>query len=69
MFFYVPSLTRMDYFILASTIMIFVCLGEAVVTAYLARTERLKLARWIGRFMRIAFPTALVLVGLKAFVL
>ncbi len=65
----VAYLTRMDIFILASTILVFASLLEVVLTSYLARTDKLAAARWIDRLMRVAFPLAFVLLTLHAFVM
>jgi hypothetical protein len=59
----------MDYFILTSTLLVFLSLLEVVVTSHLARIERLTIARWLDRVMRVLFPVAFVLLTLKAFVL
>lgn len=60
--------TKMDYFILGSTLLVFASLLEVVVTAHLARTEKLKTARWIDRVMRLVFPTAFLLLAIESFV-
>ncbi len=52
----IAYLTRMDVFILSSTILVFMGLVEVVVTSRLARADRLSLARRIDRICRVVFP-------------
>ena len=60
----IPYLTRMDIFLLGVTVLVFASLVEVIITSYLARSERLELARRIDWVMRPLFP--LVLVGVFA---
>lgn len=52
----VPYLTRMDTFILASTLLVFAALMQAVITSIMANREHVRGARWIDRCCRIIFP-------------
>ena len=52
----VPYLTRMDYFILGSTLLVFAALMQAVITSIMANRDRLRLARWFDRCSRLVFP-------------
>lgn len=51
-----PYMTRMDYFLLASTLFVFLALVEVILTTILARGDRSELARRIDRVSRLAFP-------------
>ena len=62
-----PYMTRMDYFILGSTVLVFLTLVEVVVRSSLAKTKRRELARRIDRWSRIAFPLAFVILTLVSF--
>lgn len=59
----VSYLTRMDLFILGSTVIVFVSLFEAVLTGVLAKGGRLKAARTIDWISRIVFPVSSALVA------
>jgi len=52
----VPYLTRIDYFILGSTLLVFAALLQVVITSRLAKTGRLKIARKIDVWCRFIFP-------------
>ena len=54
-------MTRLDGFILIATLIVFALLIEVIVTARLAATDRLKLARRIDTVSRVAFPLAFVI--------
>jgi hypothetical protein len=58
----VSYLTRLDYFILASTLLVFTSLLEVITTYTLARSDRLTLARSIDRWSRLAFPLVAVVI-------
>lgn len=64
----IPYLTRMDFFILVSTILVFASLIEVIATSGLARAGRLKCARSLDRWSRLLFPGVFILLTLKAFV-
>jgi hypothetical protein len=51
-----PYMTRLDYFTLGSTILVFLTLVEVIVTSILARNNREKLGRRMDYFARFAFP-------------
>jgi len=57
----VSYMTRLDGFILAATLIVFALLIEVIVTARLAATNRLNLARRIDIVCRMAFPIAFVI--------
>ena len=62
-------LTRLDLFIMLSTVMVFTTLVEVVVTASLAKTGRVELAQKIDRRARIAYPAAFVLIAIVSLAL
>ena len=53
------SFTRLDAFILASSILVFLSLIEVMLTTKLATNNRTDLARLMDRHCRIAFPARL----------
>jgi hypothetical protein len=65
----VSYLTRLDYFILLSTVLVFASLVEVVITSTLARTEKLARARAMDRWARWLFPTAFVIVAVGTLIL
>jgi fumarate reductase subunit D len=64
----VSYLTRLDYFILGSTILIFSGLIEVLVTSSLAKKDKLDLARLVDKFARVLMPLFFLGIILKAFV-
>jgi len=65
---YLPKIsymTLMDIFLLGATLLVFASLVEVMITSYLARSERLQMARRIDVLMRMVFPLALA--GVFAF--
>lgn len=54
----VSYLTKADVFIIGSTLLVFTCLGEAVATGYLAKSDREKLARRVDRVAKWIYPFA-----------
>lgn len=52
----VPYLTRMDYFILGSTILVFAALVQAVVTSRMAHRQKSRMARRVDVWCRVIFP-------------
>ena len=64
----IPYLTRLDIFVFGTTFLVFLAMIEVVITTGLARTERVKTARWMDRMSRLLFPGALALVIFSAFV-
>jgi hypothetical protein len=51
-------LTRLDQFIIGSTILVFMALLQSVTTSYLDATKREKVSLYIDRLCRVAFPLA-----------
>ncbi len=62
-------LTRLDYFVLTSTILVFLTLVEVVIASTLTRLDRGPLARRIEKITRICFPLALLGFLLDALIL
>lgn len=65
----VSYLTRLDRFILVSTLLVFTSLGEGVLTAWLNNNQRRELALKIDSWFRILSPFALVVLAVWAFAL
>jgi hypothetical protein len=65
----ISYLTRLDFFILISTILVYASLIEVVVTSTFAKGERLSQARKIDLWMRLIFPSVFVIVAVKTLVL
>jgi len=64
----VSYLTRIDYFILAATFLVFASLIEVVVTSTYARVGNLNRARMIDRWARILFPTTFILMAFESLI-
>jgi hypothetical protein len=62
-------LTRMDWFILGSSILIFFSLLEVVITSYFAENERLGLATRINKRMRFIAPIAFLIILIFSLIL
>ena len=60
----VSYLTRVDQFVLGSTLLVFSALGEAIVTAKLAKGGNLSLSRTIDRCARAIYPGLFAVVAL-----
>lgn len=58
----VAYLTRLDHFVLASTVLVFLALMEVTVASYQVRCGRVELARRIDRWARWCFPLMFVLI-------
>jgi cadmium resistance protein CadD (predicted permease) len=58
----VAYLTRLDHFVLASTVLVFLALMEVVVASFQVRCGRVELARRIDRWARWCFPLMFVLI-------
>jgi hypothetical protein len=56
----VAYLTRMDYFVIGASVLVFLALCEVVWTSRLAQTNRLATAKCMDRWSRVVF---LVLLG------
>ena len=65
----VSYLTRLDYFILISTVLVYATLVEVVVTSTLAKRGKLERARKIDRWSRWLFPWGFALVGVETLLL
>ena len=63
----ISYLTRLDTFIMLSTVLVALTLFEVVLTSRLASTGRIDRAVQIDRWARVLFPTAYVIVGLLSF--
>ena len=64
----VAYMTRLDYFILGSTILVFITLIEVLITSALAKAKRKSVAKKWDLWCRWLFPAAfLVLVGVLSF--
>jgi hypothetical protein len=63
----ISYLTRMDFFILLSTVLVFLSLLEVVITSYLAKIGRLNIARRIDRVARLCIPGIFIILTLLAF--
>jgi hypothetical protein len=55
-----PYMTRLDYFTVACTLLVFLALIGVVTTSYLSSINRDMLAKNIDQFARPAFPVAFV---------
>lgn len=63
----VPYLTRMDYFILGSTVLVFAALIESAITSIMAEAGFEQRARWLDRVCRVLFPVMFVAVFIVSF--
>lgn len=63
----VSYLTRLDDFIMFSTLLVFATLIEVVVTATMAKTGRIEKARVVDRWARWVFPLGFCTVALASF--
>ena len=55
-----PYMTRLDYFTLGGTILVFLTLVEVILTSLLARHDRAGVARAFDRCCRILFPVSFI---------
>lgn len=62
----VSYLTRLDYFILAGTFLVFSSLIEVMATSSLAKKDRYERALTIDYYSRLLFPLAFLLVSMDA---
>ncbi|NOR80455.1 MAG: hypothetical protein GQ529_06420 [Methyloprofundus sp.] len=63
----VSYLTRLDYFILGSTLMVFLTLLLVIITSNLAKSGQAQLAVHIDWWSRIIFPLMLIAISITAF--
>jgi hypothetical protein len=61
----VSYLTRLDYFVLASTILVYASLLEVIVTSSYASANKIDLARSIDRWARGIFPLVFMLMAFE----
>ena len=61
----VDYMTRLDYFILGSTVLIYATLVQAVVTASMAKSDKLLGARKVERWSRWLFPGSFIVLALE----
>jgi cadmium resistance protein CadD (predicted permease) len=59
----IAYLTRLDWFILGSSLLVFISLVEAVITSSLVERKRLDLARCINHSMRWIAPVIFLVIG------
>ena len=64
----VSYLSRLDYFILGATLLVFASLIEVVVTSTYAKVGQLDRARTIDRWARILFPLIFVLITFESLI-
>jgi len=64
----VSYITRLDYFVLGSTILVFSGLIEVLITTNLAKNEKLAMARRVDKIARVVMPLLFIGVILKAFI-
>ncbi|MCK5379419.1 MAG: hypothetical protein KAJ78_08435 [Acidobacteria bacterium] len=62
----ISYLTRLDTFVMASTVLVFLSLFEVVITSRLAKTGRQERAMLLDRWSRLIFPGAFVAVTVLA---
>ncbi len=60
---HLPYMTRLDYFTLGSTILVFLTLLEVIMTTNLALRKKELFARKIDRWCRFMFPTAFIILS------
>lgn len=63
----VSYLTRMDTFILSSTLLVFATLGEAVITSVLTKHGKAKLATKMDRWCRLIVPAGFLVLACHVF--
>jgi uncharacterized membrane protein len=64
----VSYLTRLDYFILGATLLVFTSLIEVVVTSTYAKIGNIERARVIDRWARVVFPVVFIAIALESMV-
>jgi hypothetical protein len=62
-------LTRLDYFVVGSTVLVFLALIESVAMVYIVAREKAVLAMRIDRVSRLVFPLAFGVLALAVFML
>jgi cadmium resistance protein CadD (predicted permease) len=56
-----PYMTRMDYFTLGSTLVVFLALVEVILASALANGSYVRMAHTIDKYARLAFPILFLL--------
>jgi hypothetical protein len=62
----ISYLTRIDFYVMGTSGLVFMALGEAILTARLAGNDKPDLSRKIDRFMIIAYPVLYLIILLVA---
>jgi hypothetical protein len=62
----ISYLTRMDFFILLSTVLVYASLIEVVVTSAFAKNGKISRARTLDLWMRWFFPSLFTIVAVKS---
>ena len=63
-----PYMTRLDAFILTSTLLVFFSLIEVLVTTILDNNQQTQRAKKIDRYCRVIFPVIFVIASIAIFV-
>lgn len=63
-----PYMTRMDYFSLVSTLLVFIAFSEVVITSLLAKSNRKSLGVTFDRYARMIFPIVYAIFAIGCFV-
>jgi len=63
----ISYMTRMDFFVIGCTAIVFLAFGEAVTTGYLASSDRVAQARKLDRWARVVFLVVFAMVAVLAF--
>ena len=58
----ISYLTRMDYLLLGSTVLVFLALVEVTATSRFVFLDRESLARKLDKYSRVLFPSAFVVI-------
>ena len=64
----ISYMTRMDSFILGSTLLVFLVLMQVVITNSFVARSKVERARWVDRWCRWVYPVFFLGMGLNAFV-
>jgi hypothetical protein len=63
-----PYMTRLDGFFLTSTLLVFLCLIEVLVTTILDNNKQAERAKKIDRYCRVIFPVVFAIASIAIFV-
>jgi hypothetical protein len=61
----ISYLTRIDIYVLGTSGLVFMALGEAILTARLAKQDKRELSRKIDRIMKIAYPILYLIILIR----